>query len=285
MTALPTPGVIIKGAERHALDGFIVGQTAPEKQKNGTLTVCTAVYTYEHGLVRVYPVPWEQRAPLWSRIECEVERNPKDSRRESWKVLGDRMLDGGAFAREHFRVGDKAEFSAGEKQAILDEIKVGCVHDLNDKYISMGVVEPRHNSLEVLWKPRRGNPDADAFDLERVIADPNFTSKTDLPLMPYVRFRCQACRNKAPHELSVLSSEVMATMVKMFSQKSTDFRSSFLRQLYTAYLCADKPEWKVYLMLGNSVQYRNAFMIGNALRFKATSKPFDIAYQPRLLGW
>lgn len=279
------PSIIVKGSERHALNGFIVGQTAPERQANGTLSVCTAVYTYAHGLVRVYPVPWQLRAPLWSRIECEVERNPKDSRRESWKVLGDRMLDGGMFAYEHFRVGQKVELSAGEKQAILDEIKVGCIHNLNDKYVSIGVVEPRMDTLEVLWKTRANNRDADAFDLARVISNPRFTSKTDLPLMPYVRFRCSVCRNKAPHELSVLSAEVLAYMVKLHSEAPRDFKATFLQHLYSSYLYADKPGFKTYLVLGNGVAYRNSFMIGNTLRFKAARTTFDIAYQPRLLGW
>lgn len=259
-----------------SVSGVVIGQTAPERQKNGKITVCTALYSERYGLIRIYPVPWQLRTPLWSEVECEIEKNPKDSRKESWKVVGDETLSGGQFASQHFRVGEKRKYSSEEKYRILSSLSYQCVHDLNDDYISIGVIHPLKSSISVKWKSRDATLDKEAFDLDSLVNPNSLITKTDLPILPYVTFVCPKCRNKQPHEMSLLDKEIIATWL------ATGDKKSLLARIYSDYLVADKLDWRAYLVIGNSVRYRKSFMVGNVIRFKHDGAILHQPYQGSL---
>jgi len=74
------------------LDDFVMlGKTVPETVSDGRQFVCTAGFSFElNQSIRVYPMARIGCPRRWSVSQLPLERNPKDSRRESWKIRGDR---------------------------------------------------------------------------------------------------------------------------------------------------------------------------------------------------
>src|SRR5262249_42408232 len=69
------------------------GKTVPEANSDGRQFVCTAGYSFElRQPVRVYPMARVGCPHRWSMSRLPLERNPKDSRPESWKIRGDRQV-------------------------------------------------------------------------------------------------------------------------------------------------------------------------------------------------
>jgi hypothetical protein len=74
------------------IDDFVMlGKTVPETVSDGRQFVCTAGFSFElKQAIRVYPMARIACPRRWSVSRLPLERNPKDSRHESWKIRGDR---------------------------------------------------------------------------------------------------------------------------------------------------------------------------------------------------
>lgn len=64
-------------------DIVILGNAVPDEISDNRKTVCTAGYSDELGLVRIYPVPPDAELIRWALVGIDLERNPKDNRKES----------------------------------------------------------------------------------------------------------------------------------------------------------------------------------------------------------
>lgn len=69
-------------------DCIVLGNAVPDEISDNRRTVCTAAYSERLGLIRIYPVPPNANMNRWEIVEIPLERNPKDNRRESWKIQG-----------------------------------------------------------------------------------------------------------------------------------------------------------------------------------------------------
>src|SRR6266581_5112319 len=69
-------------------DLIVLGSAVPDVISDERITVCTVGYSKGLGLVRVYPVPHVSDMKRWNIVDVPLERNPKDSREESWKIQG-----------------------------------------------------------------------------------------------------------------------------------------------------------------------------------------------------
>ena len=69
-------------------DLLVLGNAVPDIISDYRISVCTAGYSKKHGLVRVYPVRPDSPMQRWNIVSVLLERNPKDTRQESWKVQG-----------------------------------------------------------------------------------------------------------------------------------------------------------------------------------------------------
>src|SRR5229473_3507240 len=69
-------------------DLLVLGNAVPDIISDYRITVCTAGYSPSHGLVRIYPVPANSHMKRWNVVKVPLERNPKDTRAESWKIQG-----------------------------------------------------------------------------------------------------------------------------------------------------------------------------------------------------
>lgn len=73
---------------------LIIGRASPEPSKKHTETVCTGGITEDGELLRLYPIQHrylddKQKYKLWSWAKFDVQKNPQDQRKESYKVRQD----------------------------------------------------------------------------------------------------------------------------------------------------------------------------------------------------
>src|SRR6266702_4402831 len=70
---------------------LIIGRASPEPSKKHIETVCTGGITEDGQVLRLYPIPLryldsDTRYRLWTWVKFEVQKNPADKRKESYKV-------------------------------------------------------------------------------------------------------------------------------------------------------------------------------------------------------
>lgn len=66
--------------------GIVLGVGAPNESKTLGKTMCAIVLTREIGLIRIYPIPAEEKFPVWGEVNLNIEKG-NDSRGESFKLI------------------------------------------------------------------------------------------------------------------------------------------------------------------------------------------------------
>lgn len=126
-------------------DFVLLGTTVPEPMKDGRVVRCSAGYSPELGeLIRLYPLSPAGGLHRWDMFHLELERNPKDNRRESWKLGGDRhdqaAVDG--LTRALAENGHHAQVSRGVRLEQIDRFVAPSIKWLNDRRLSLGIIKP-----------------------------------------------------------------------------------------------------------------------------------------------
>lgn len=125
------------------LDDFVMlGKTVPEANADGRQFVCTAGYSLElRRPIRIYPMARRASPPRWSVSRIPVERNPKDSRWESWQIRGDRSTD--AHERINAVIGPVLPKVAGATQKdIVASLAVTSLKEANERRMSLCIILP-----------------------------------------------------------------------------------------------------------------------------------------------
>lgn len=125
------------------LDDFVMlGKTVPEANSDGRHFVCTAGYSLElKQAIRIYPMARRNCPARWSVSRIPVERNHKDTRRESWKIRGDRrpgvhdMINGVIETVA-------AKISPAWQREIVNNLKASSLKAANDRHVSLCVIMP-----------------------------------------------------------------------------------------------------------------------------------------------
>lgn len=127
------------------LDDFVMlGKTVPEVNSDGREFVCTAGFSKELGQpVRIYPMARAHCPKRWSKSQIPVEKNPKDSRFESWKIKGDRS------AAAHWRINEVIrpvadKIHAEEQRQVVEALTVASIKEANQRRLSLCVILPSH---------------------------------------------------------------------------------------------------------------------------------------------
>jgi len=125
------------------LDRFVMlGKTVPESNSDGRQFVCTAGYDLElRQPIRIYPMARANCPVRWSLSQIPVERNPKDSRAESWKIRGDRSPAAHSFINGVIRPLSRAVSIAAQRE-IVETMTVRSLSEANDKRLSLCVLLP-----------------------------------------------------------------------------------------------------------------------------------------------
>lgn len=128
------------------VDDFIMlGKTVPEPSSDGRVFVCSAGYSPElRQFIRVYPLARRDAPKRWSVSRVPLERNPKDSRPESWKLAGDRRPGQHQTINAVFSTYDKIKgFEQGE---ILENApaRVESIAEANQRRLSLAIIKPSY---------------------------------------------------------------------------------------------------------------------------------------------
>ena len=125
----------------------MLGKTVPQRTKDGRTYVCSAGYTPDLGLVRIYPLPLSGVPARWGTYRIDVERNPKDSRPESWRLAHDREPARHATANRHFtHVGDIR--AQDRPHLVPDRYYVNSIQEANERRLSLAMLRPHDVRIE-----------------------------------------------------------------------------------------------------------------------------------------
>jgi hypothetical protein len=168
------------------LDDFVMlGKTVPEPSSDGRIRVCSAgVSPTLRSLIRVYPLARWAAPKCWETCRVPLERNPKDSRRESYRLAADRTPEA------HARINSAFEVTGTVKQRdwqhLLAPYAVGSIDEANKKRISLAILHPDSYDLNFEHNPESpDSPQLSLFDSER--EQPQGAKR--FPYIPRLRFR------------------------------------------------------------------------------------------------
>ena len=123
-------------------DWMMLGKTVPEETSDGRVFVCSAGWSMElRQILRVYPLAPGQSPPRWSVSRIALERNPKDSRFESWRIKGDRSQAVHSSINQRF---DIVEESVPKKHRahILKRAFMSSINAANIAHASLAIIRP-----------------------------------------------------------------------------------------------------------------------------------------------
>ena len=149
------------------LDDFVMlGKTVPEPNSDGRVFVCSAgVSATMRGLIRVYPLARYGAPKRWSVNTVALERNPKDSRPESFRLAGDRAAGAHDDINATIQTGD--DYPKQGRAELLKPYQVDSIKEANARRLSLAVLHP--DALELTFDYNPDSPDSPQlalFDLE-----------------------------------------------------------------------------------------------------------------------
>lgn len=242
-------------------DLVVLGNACPDIISDYRITVCTAGYSRKHGLVRIYPVPVEAKMKWWNIVSVPLERNPKDTRFESWKIEGSKSK--WEHLTDRIEVLDRIDSRDEQRKLIeglFDKYGASCIEELNRRKVSLGLIKPTILGYE-FEKRDDYEPDVQTtLGKEKL----RFLTIKNYPLRPILSYRCPVCEAKNPHNQQVVewgAYEWMRT------------HPENLEQLWKNYHLGET-EYDFRLLVGNMALHRNSFMVISIFRFKRDAKGF-----------
>jgi len=237
-------------------DLVVLGNACPDIISDQRITVCTVGFSSTYGLIRIYPVPPISHMKRWNCVELPLERNPQDTRPESWKIEGSKS----EWDKLASKITLRDKLSKEEQVVLLDELhrKFGqdCVEDLNDKRMSLGMIKPR--ILDYAFEKRDDYEPSVQTHLGR--STPFLTIK-NYPYRPMIQYRCPDCRTMTPHRQQLVEWGVFEWMRN--NPEAIDKVWENLR--------LGEPGYERSFLVGNMALHRNSFMIVSI--FRSISNP------------
>jgi hypothetical protein len=189
----------------------------------------------------------------WNVVTVPLERNPKDTRQESWKIQGSKD--------EWMKLASKiqriSKLSRDEQISLLEKLHkeygVDCVDTLNERKISLGLIKP--NSIEPRFEKRKNH---DPSIQSALFQTEPFQTIKNYDIQPRLKYRCSGCRKENGHDQQVIEWGVYE-WIRNNEEK--------LDQLWEA-LGIVSADYQKSFLVGNQAAYRNAFMIISVFRHK-----------------
>jgi HNH endonuclease len=167
-------------------DFVMLGTTVPEPCSDKRVTVCSAGISPQLGsLVRVYPLARRNAPRRWHGYRVPLERNPKDSRPESWKVAGDRTPGAHERINEQFAQ-IHGPMKPADRTALLRKYTIGSIKQANERRLSLAVIHP--DALELHFEHNPDSPDSPQMSLFDMPGEPPSGARR-FPWMPRLDFK------------------------------------------------------------------------------------------------
>ena len=251
-------------------DIIVLAMAVPEERKDGRRTVCVAGYSPSLGhMVRLYPVRPDAGLHRWDIIRATVERNPQDSRAESWKLADSR----GGWDGLNGQIRTVGKIAPGQRLALVSEMTDGCVHAINDERRSLGIVQAGQiDRAYFTTNDQHYRPHQAGFP---AMADCQWVStKRDYTREPRIAYHCAQCQGE--HDQKVLDWGAYEWMRKMPSDPDLYWHN--LRLFDHAY--------DLFLVVGNQQNQRTSFLVIGIIPLKTEARPrygARGAWQPMLI--
>ncbi len=234
-------------------DLVILGRACPEPMKDGQVTVCLAGWSEKQGFIRLYPTRYDMPCKQWDIIRVEVERNERDSRHESWKIVGSKQ--------EWETLSEKIEILGKLEDRIARRNLIGNLRDtsvtyINDQKRSLGIIKPNVlktyfvENTKYLETWQAGLPGFTEFDEVQV--------KRDFPYEPRTTYTCPEGENPdKKHDQQILEWGFYEWFRKNPEQKEQVWQNAGFSD----------PKRDIYYLVGNQAAHRTSFMVISVLRF------------------
>lgn len=236
-------------------DLIVLGRACPEPIKDGRITVCLGGYSPTKGFIRLYPTRANMDINRWAIIRVEVEKDSRDTRKESWKIAGSQT----DWDNLHTRVERTGELPRKERLPLVHSLVIGCVKEINDAHNSLGIVKPTIERTYFRTNAKFGQLFQDAF--------PGFREdvkiKRDFPYEPRVQYRCSQCQTKRLHDQQILEWGFF----RWFEKHPDEYEQVWENARFGF------PDYDMYFFVGNQAQHRTSFLVISVLRFK--KRPFQ----------
>ena len=243
--------------ERIKMDDLIVlGNAVPDEISDYRKTICTACYSPTHGLIRIYPVPPSAPMKRWNLVEIPLEKNPRDTRTESWKIQGSKS----EWDRLQTKITVHDQLNRKAWVSLLDQLEeefgVDCVKDLNTQRKSLGFIRPKQ--VEYRFDRRKKQETAVQHTLS---SDEPFLTIHNYSVQPRVKYRCLECKADNPHDQQILEWGVYESIRKYPNNMEQMWQNLHLGEsgYYNGFL------------VGNQARHRTSFMIISVFRYKINS--------------
>jgi len=233
-----------KNEEEDLTDLVILGRAAPEEMDDGRQTVCTGAWSREKGFIRLYPIdPQANLFSRWDIINAEVERNPNDTRHESWKIKGRKKHQ-----EEKVEVVDK--YPRHKRATLLHHLEDDCVNDINDSKRSLGIIRPE-TTPELVFE-EWGEDDGPGMQakLFSEIEELKPENREDFGYNIKIKYSCPSCRTQQGYHKQTL----LEWGAYMGLKNSDD-----PEQLNENYRFTND-EFRHWLFVGNMNKYKTSFI-------------------------
>jgi hypothetical protein len=234
-------------------DLVILGRACPEPLKDGRVTVCLGGWSETWGFVRVYPTRPKTDWKRWDVVEIEVEENERDSRDESWKIVGSK--DEWDTLHEKIKVVGRVD-SGVERRNIIGNLTDPCVNSINEQKRSLGIIDP----AEILRLYFAENPNyGEMFQmgLPGLTELDDVKVKRDFPNEPRIRYQCPDCQTQQGyHDQQILEWGFYEWLRKNPDNKEQVWENARF----------NRDDTDIYLFVGNQAAHRTSFMVISVLR-------------------
>lgn len=232
-------------------DLIVLGMAVPEEVTDGRRTVCMGGYSPSMGFIRIYPCRPDIGVHRWDIPRIEVERNKVDTRKESWSIVNSNP----EWERLNRRVETVRHIkSIEERRRIVADNVSPCVHAINERHDSMGIV--RASAVHRAYFAN--NPQYGKMRQQVLIERPGewVRFKAMYPVEPRLSYSCDSC--KGQHDQKVLEWGAFEWMHKCPDKVEQYWENA---RLYS-------PEHDLYLLVGNQIAQRTSFLVINVIPVK-----------------
>jgi hypothetical protein len=238
-------------------DLIILGRACPEKIKDGRDTVCTAGYSHRLGFVRVYPttvgMPWKR----WDIAQVSVERDPRDTRWESYKIAGAKA----EWDNLHEKVKIIGRFPKEKRLNLVVNLADSCVDTINHAHRSLGIIRP--DEYDCYWQETtRVTP------VQLSYFGNNIKTRRDYQFIPRVSYRCSECTAARRHDQQILEWGFYEWLRKNPDEKERVWDNAQLTSSSHA----------IFFLVGNMFRHRRSFSVISIIR--PAKGPVNLALEP-----
>lgn len=230
-------------------DLVILGRGAPDELKDGRVAVCVAGWSRTLGFVRVYPTRLSSPLKQWSVVSVQVEKNPSDSRSESWKIVG----SASEWERLDRNIRVIGTLDREGRTALIPTLVSGCVSDLNDAHTSLGIVRP--SAIRGYLSPRE---DVVHSVQTTLLGGSLPRTKVNYAMRPRVVYRCSACQSQQEHDQQIIEIGCYEWFRKNPGKEQQVFEN----------LRLGDPNYEKFLLVGNQANHRTSYIVIGVIRWK-----------------